>query len=182
VSEIPVRFVECLRYPCALKTRGFAMVGGVEATPEGLAKFIVTRTKEHWEKFKQPYLLAYIPAELQPREIKYKEILGPGKTLKQFAALLQDGSLSDELKVIIHPTQKAKVGLIPKTSNFVFEVEPTVGPGPKSQDRPKKPRQPSQRFIVLQFLAALSRLSDEDLKTVNIPVNVLAKLMGDREL
>jgi len=38
---------------------------------------------------------------------------------------------------------------------------------------------PPQRYIVMQFLNLLSKLPEEDLKSVNIPVHVLAKLVED---
>jgi hypothetical protein len=147
----------------------------IEPTPEGIAKFLIGRTNEHWGKNKEPYLLSYVTPELQALGINYKAILGPGTTLKQFA-----GTLADQLKIVVHPIHKAKVGLVPATSNFVFHAEPTVGPI-HAEDRPKKkPRQPSQRFIVMQFLAALSRLSEEEIKSVNIPVSILARLMEEK--
>jgi hypothetical protein len=46
--------------------------------------------------------------------------------------------------------------------------------------RSKKPRQISQRYVVMQFLAALSRLSEEDQKSVNISTHVLARLMEQK--
>jgi hypothetical protein len=148
----------------------------IEPTREGIAKFLVDRTTEQWEKNKEPYLLSDVVPELQARGINnYRDILGPGVTLKVFA-----GTLADQLKIVTHPIHKSRVGLVPPTSDFVFHAEPTVGPVHAKEQTKKKPRQPSQRFIVMQFLAALSRLSEEEIKSVNIPVNVLARLMEEK--
>ena len=103
-----------------------------------------------------------------------KKVLSEGTTLRQFVATL------DDLRIVVHPIQKAKIGVVPKDSPFTFEVEPTVKPTASTDERPRRIRQPNQRFVVMQFLAALSRLPPEDVKEVNIPVHVLARLMEDK--
>jgi hypothetical protein len=83
------------------------------------------------------------------------------------------------LRIVVHPTQKAKIGIVPNESAFVFDAEPTVAMISRNQ-RSKKPRQISQRYVVMQFLAALSRLSEENQKSVNISTHVLARLMEQK--
>ena len=145
----------------------------VEPTPEGIANYIRKRTHEVWEQQSSALFLSNISPELLLRGVNYKEVLPKGTTLKQFVSTL------DDLRIVAHPLQKAKVGVVPKESPFTFKIEPTVGPS-ASSETPKKSRQLNQRVIVSQFLAALSRLSEEEIKQVTIPVHILARLMEDK--
>ena|SRR5690348_12121290 len=145
----------------------------VEPTPEGIANYIRKRTHEEWEQKSSALFLSNVSPELLLRGVNYKEVLPKGTTLKQFVSTL------DDLRIVGHPLQKSKIGVVPKESPFTFEIEPTVGPSASNQ-KPKKSRQPNQRFIVSQFLAALSRLSEEEIKQVTIPVHILARLMEDK--
>jgi hypothetical protein len=146
----------------------------IESTSSGMAAYIVDRAKELWDEKKAPLLLSNISPELKLRGVDYKKVLSEGTTLRQFVATL------DDLRIVVHPIQKAKIGVVPKDSPFTFEVEPTVKPTASTDERPRRIRQPNQRFVVMQFLAALSRLPPEDVKEVNIPVHVLARLMEDK--
>jgi hypothetical protein len=138
-----------------------------------IADHIVQRTLETWERKKEPYLLSQISTELSPKGLNYKSVLGAGTTLKQFVSTLPG------VRVVIHPIQKAKVGLVPADSGFSFEIEPGVGAGGGLDDRPRRARVPSRKYVVMQFLDALSKLPEEELKSVNIPVHILAKLIED---
>jgi hypothetical protein len=149
------------------------MAEELDATAEGLGKYIIKRTKEVWDTSSVPYMLSWISPELQAKGILYKTIIGP-QTLKQFAA-----TLADHVRLVVHPTQKSRIGLVPKTENFEFEEELTLNTSLR-EATPKKLRQPSQRYIVTQFLVALSRLNDDELNKINIPISVLAKLLGEK--
>jgi hypothetical protein len=144
----------------------------MDETPEALNEFIIRRTNEHWEKTRAAYLLSNVSTDLIPYGVNYRNIIGVGTTLKQYVSGLPS------VRVVIHPIQKAKVGLVPADSGFAFEIEPTVT-GSGDSERPKRPRIPSQKHIVMQFLSLLSKLPAEELKSVIIPVHVLAKLVED---
>jgi len=144
----------------------------MDETPDALNEFIVRRTEEHWEKTKTPYLLSKISTDLIHYGVNYRNIIGEGTTLKQYVSGLRS------VRIVAHPIQKAKVGLVPAGSGFVFEIEPTVTSGSGSE-HPKRARMPSQKYIVMQFLNLLSKLPAEELKSVTIPVHVLAKLVED---
>jgi hypothetical protein len=146
----------------------------VEATPEGIGEFIVMRARELWQEKKSPLLLSKIDPELKLHGINYKDILPQGTSLRQFVS-----TLDNKLRIVVHPIHKAKIGVVPHDSTFVFEAEPTVKPGP-AIERQKKIRQPNQRFIVMQFLTALSRLNEEERNSVVIPVQILARLMEEK--
>ena len=142
----------------------------VDKTPEGIANYIIARAQQEWDERRYPLLLSRISPELTLQGVNYKEVLPTGLTLRQFVS-----TLDKNVRIVVHPTQRAKIGIVPNDSTFVFEAEPSVAP--VNPERSKKPRQLSQRYVVMQFLAALSRLSDEDQKSVNIPTHILARLM-----
>lgn len=141
--------------------------------PESLNEFIVRKTNEHWEKTKAPYLLSYVTTDLAPLGAHYRNIIGEGVTLKQYVSGIPS------VRVVVHPLHKAKVGLVPANVQFSFEIEPSVRSSGLVTEPLKRPRMPPQRYIVMQFLNLLSKLPEEDLKSVNIPVHVLAKLVED---
>jgi hypothetical protein len=147
----------------------------IELTREGIADFILKLAQRTWEDKRSPLLLSNISPELKLRGVNYKDVLSEGETLRQFVS-----TLYKSIRIVAHPFQKAKIGVVPNESNFAFEVEPTVEPKRQGGERPKKTRLPSQRYIVMQFLTALSRLTEEEQKSVNIPVHILARLMEDK--
>jgi len=65
------------------------MAAQLDATADGLGKYIIKRTKDVWDTSGAPYMLSWISPELQTKGILYKTIIGP-QTLKQFAATLAD--------------------------------------------------------------------------------------------
>jgi hypothetical protein len=147
----------------------------VEATPESVAAFIIKRAKEIWEEKQSPLMLSQISPELQLRNVNYKDVLPAGTTLRQFVA-----TLDKDLRIVSHPVHKSKIAVVPNETTFVFEAEPTARPATAANERPKKARRPNQRFIVMQFLSALSRLSEDEQKSVSIPVHILARLMEEK--
>ena len=147
----------------------------VEATPDGIAAFIIRRAQQTWEEKQSPLLLSNISPELKVRGLNYKDVLPGGTTLRQFVA-----TLDKDLRIVVHPVQKSKIGVVPNESTFVFEAEPTARPATAGTERPKKARQPNQRYIVMQFLSALSRLSENEQRSVSIPIHVLARLMEEK--
>jgi hypothetical protein len=146
----------------------------VDAAPDAIAAYIINRAKKLWAEKKAPLLLSNISPELKLRGVNYKDVLPEGTTLRQFVATLSD------LRVVTHPIQKPKIGVVPKDSTFTFDVEPTVKSAGATDERPKRFRQTSQRYVVMQFLTVLSRLNPEEIKDVNIPVHVLARLMEEK--
>lgn len=120
-----------------------------------------------WERKKQPVLLSALPRLLQedfPSESPSKI---PNGSFKLFIK-----ATGDEFgyKLIEHPTQKAKVGLIPDSANFDFETVETlvssaaaIAPGDGDA-----------------FVAILAKLSEQELQSITIPASVLVKLFGKK--
>jgi hypothetical protein len=147
----------------------------VEGTKESIARFISRRTIAEWRNSSKPYMLNQISPELMSKDIDYKKVIYP-LTLKQFAM-----SIGPDVKMIIHPTQKSKIGLVPKDQMFDFqgtEAESDFSQRTSSSSPKKHYKISRAKFAVLNFLDALNKLDDKELESVVIPVSVLAKLVG----
>lgn len=147
-----------------------------EPTSDFILSFAAKRAQEIWDKSGQPYLLAYLSPELSDIGINYKDVLG-GQRLKEFVE-----SAPERVKVVSHPVQKAKIGLIPPDKDFEYPLEPKSATGktnstPASGERSKGGR---RRFIVSNFLELLSELDDDDAAQVQIPTSILTKLLRDK--
>lgn len=106
--------------------------------------------------------------------MNYREIIEP-QTLKQFVS-----SLTDNVQVVQHPAQKSKIGLIPEGESYSF---PAFDDGiatlmPSKAHKVSPSRNP--RYVVLNFLEALSQLEAEELEKVSIPISVLVRLLGEK--
>jgi hypothetical protein len=115
-----------------------------------------------------------ISLDLMTEGVEYKKIIEP-QTLKQFVNTISD------VRLVVHPTQKAKIGIVPANANFSFEngVSDT-GKTDSDQRSTKSQKQANPKFILIQFLQMLSKLDDETLNEVHIPVRVLARIVGDK--
>jgi len=133
-------------------------------------------TDAHWDAHKAPILLSQLPVKLEVEAPDYKEALA-GKSLKAFAIAASEGA---GFKLIAHPTQRAKLGLVPSDVNFAFPKEETLLQGLTSsgsgqegvRERGSRTQEP-----VLALLRALRALPPEELEKVVIPVSTLVKLL-----
>jgi hypothetical protein len=143
-----------------------------QGTSDELLDFVAKLTRERWAESRKPLLASFVPPILLAHGMNYREILGPMTKLVSY--LTQNGG--GRFKIVIHPQHKAKIGLIPPTENYDFEIEPREPEPNKTNLLPSKSR--SQKFVVLNFLEALSTLEPSELDKVQIPVSVLAKLLS----
>lgn len=121
--------------------------------------------KEHWTKYSHPVLLSNLPPLIDEKIQDYKELLR-GSSLKSY--IIKESGAAN-VKLVEHPIQKAKVGIVPADTDFQFEPIPT------DASAARKPKfDPS---ILLTFLNELSKLPDTEIEKVNIPVSVLVKLI-----
>lgn len=131
---------------------------------EKLKDALLQATQEFWGRFGTPLLLSNLPKEISERGIPdYKQILA-SQSLKSFV-----NSLAEEktIQVVTHPLHKAKIGLIPAGEHYSFSQE---------EDAVKAEDKTSGKSQAVKLLDILSKLSEEELEKVNIPVSVLAKL------
>lgn len=142
-----------------------------EKSESGLISFFKERAEQQWDDNEQPYLLAAAPSHLRHVGVNYKEVLGEEK-LKAFIKRTQG---PDTFRLVEHPNQKPKVGVVPSTAEFSFApTEPTAGPG----DHPTN--KVDSEEVVMNFLRALGNLRDADLDGFTIPAKTLAKLVRKR--
>ena len=81
-----------------------------------LAQEIASRTKEHWAARHEPLLLSQLGPILLQGGFNFKEITS--LPIKKFI----EQTLMDEVKIITHPIQAQKIGIIPKGENYVFPM------------------------------------------------------------
>lgn len=134
--------------------------------------FLSNKTLETWGEGQRPYMLSSIAVDFKAVEGDYKEVIGQER-LKVAVSRLSEGS---DFKVIEHPFQRAKIGLVPKDVEFEFQEITQVNG--KSSDRGRGIEQ--RHRAVLNFFKVLGELSPEDLDGVVIPARVLVKLLKDK--
>lgn len=138
-----------------------------------LVNFLEKKAKEAWSGHGQPYLISSVAADFKAEcGVDYKDILGPER-LKSAVSRLGQGS---DFKVVFHPSQRAKIGIIPNAAEFSFREDVSKDGG----DAEKKRAAGHRQRIVLSFLDLLHGLPKEELESVNIPTNVLVKLLKDQ--
>jgi hypothetical protein len=85
-----------------------------EHTEAELLKAISDKTKEHWEAKQEPLLLSELGPFLLANGINFREIMSlPMKTFIE-------GKLHSDVKIIIHPDQPQKVGVLPIDVSYEF--------------------------------------------------------------
>lgn len=130
----------------------------------------------HWDAHKAPILLSELPNKLKVEAPDYKEALG-GKSLKAFVMAIDEDS---GFKLITHPSQRAKLGLVPASVDFEFPKEEATQQGvtfaaadqESARERGSRAQEP-----VLVLLRILRALPPEELEKVVIPVSTMVKLL-----
>lgn len=143
----------------------------MEHDEEWLKALVARRTREIWDTQKRPYYISYIAVDAAQGGADYKKLIAPLK-LRQWAIT----SEIDGLKAVAHPIHKAKVGFIPADENYEFEDTSEAGPIVEDNRLTSRPSVKTRR-PTLQFLEALSSLSDSELDGVNIPLRTIVRLL-----
>ncbi len=135
-----------------------------------LKQFLQRRTKETWDERQGPYYLSFVATDLKTLGIDYRALIGPVLKLSQWAAT---NEIPDTM-LVVHPTQKARIGFVPSDSGFAFEVADAAAE--REQTTPKGPR---SRALV-QFVQSLMNLPDESLESFQVPAKTLVALLRHR--
>lgn len=78
-------------------------------------QFVAQRATSHWNATREPYLIANLPSDLMAANgIGYKSIIGDQRLKEFIKATESQGSY----RMIEHPSQKAKIGVIPSANSF----------------------------------------------------------------
>ena len=144
-----------------------------DATEDELITFLTHQANQAWKaEPPQPYLLSNVTPDLKAQGKSYRGAVGE-KGLAQWALSAEQHKFT----VVRHPTQKAKVGVIPFGEVYVF---------PEKRIESNAENQPLQttgarrtKPIIVRFLESLSRLEQSDLVKIEIPVDIIAKLMKE---
>ena len=137
-------------------------------TQESLVKLLAKIAKAQWDSKTQPVLLSNLPPLLAGDAPDYKDFLA-GKSLKQFIKETE-GNAGNQYTLIEHPTQRAKLAILPTGVTYDFPEALTTSEPTTANDR-------SSEKALVDFLKALKKLPPQDISDVHIPVSVLVKMM-----
>ncbi|HEX7876185.1 MAG TPA: hypothetical protein VF489_06325 [Sphingobium sp.] len=135
-----------------------------------IVEFLAGKAKAAWDdpENSRPYLLSFTGPDFREAGINYQSAL-IGERLKAFVERTEG---ENSYRVVKHPTQSAKIGLVPWGVDFQFEDVGT----PTARARDRQDRHAGQGSILIEFLNALSALPERDLEGMVIPARVLVKL------
>lgn len=119
---------------------------------------------DYWETNKKALLLSNLSPLLIDKIPDYKQTLA-GKSLKDF---IRESSHEFEYKLVEHPAQSAKIGVIPEGVDFSFLNEKSI-----QQEKLETNYEKS----IFYFLKELKKLDPEDIDKIQIPLSVLVKLI-----
>lgn len=129
---------------------------------EQLSRALKAVSATHWSSKQQPVLLSALPMLLKDHlNADYKDALN-GETLKDF---IKRTSVAFQYRLVEHPTQKAKLGLVPAEVPFEF---PTI------------PISSSVSLTTADahaFARVLLSLTEEEQRAVLLPGTLVAKLI-----
>lgn len=132
---------------------------------ESFKEFIRGRTLKTWEERRSPYYLSYVATDLKNEGVDYRQLIGPLK-LGQWAF----STTIPDTRVVAHPSQKAKIGFVPKDVEFEYASDLAITSQPNDGSRHLG------RGLV-RFVVDLSKLPDEALDQFQIPARTLVALL-----
>ena len=123
--------------------------------------------RSHWEAEAEPLLLSQVGAALQAASLDYKSIL-EDSSIRRFVS-----ENCPELKVVQHPNQFAKIGIIPVSEEYEFPSDQV----PKASLHRHTDSVRRSRRALYEFISALADLPESDTQGVIIPTSVLIQLL-----
>ena len=136
-------------------------------TPEQLSTALTDIASSVWQTTKRPVLLSNLPPLLLEKVPDYREMLGT-QSLKQF---IKESEAGQDYRLIQHPTQAAKLALLPQGASYEFVDSP------RESDIPVIKSERNSEKALIDFLKALKKLPVADLANVQLPVSILVKLL-----
>lgn len=139
-------------------------------TRDDLLDMISKIVEEHWAKNSRPLLTSSLGVMLKEKSIDYDAVL-EGGVLGKFVE-----ANSNSVKVVRHPSQSAKVGLIPERESYTFPEDGGGYPNPTSKDAaapsPSDALKKS-RGAFYSFVKHVSLLPKEEQDKIIIPTSVI---------
>ncbi|WP_395116049.1 hypothetical protein ACFCQI_09440 [Rhodanobacter sp. FW102-FHT14D06] len=137
-------------------------------------EFLESKAKEMWEERRSPYMLSSIAVDYNRDGYDYHQVLGNEK-LKTGVKRL---GIAANFDVVEHPTQRAKIGLVPKDVDFDFGAISPVEQNPAGVKTSRRSGISNER-VLINFLRVIRSLPDDMTKDVIIPLNVLARFVSE---
>uniref|UniRef100_UPI003F49308E hypothetical protein n=1 Tax=Acinetobacter soli TaxID=487316 RepID=UPI003F49308E len=124
--------------------------------------YLKESVSENWKKTGEPFLLSSIGSTFTKEEIKQNT---GGLSITNW---IRNNLDSLDLKIVSHPTQKAKIGLIPKNEKYSYETNEISVIRTNLTDRE----------LTLSFIELLQKkCTPKELEEINLPLKVLVKLL-----
>lgn len=142
----------------------------MSTTENDLITLISEKVIDKWKDKKEPYLLSSVGSDCKGI-IELKEVLN-GIKLKEWVNLNLNRLSAD---ILAHPTQKEKIGLIPKGEKYEYGIQTSS----RSNKIHLKPTIKTKKEVTIAFLSILADLPTEDADKIIIPTSVLSKLLGE---
>ncbi|WP_143850959.1 hypothetical protein [Brucella thiophenivorans] len=139
---------------------------------ETLIAFLNKKASEEWELRQQPYLLSLVPHEFNSDKSIYQEILA-GERLKSF---VKRTAHEAEYKLVEHPSQKAKVGIIPTATEFKWADSLSAHNESDIKITKKLKKIEAHPSKLILFLQSIADLKDEELDRMGVPLKVILRL------
>ena len=131
---------------------------------DDLSRALREITDAHWADNQRPVFLSALPKELLQRiGGDYKAVLGE-ESLKTFIG--KTSGNASGYKLVEHPTQHAKLGVVPVSVEFEFELEEA----PSTRSR-------LTREDVQAFARVLQSFSADERKAMALPATAVARLL-----
>jgi hypothetical protein len=131
-----------------------------------LEKFIEQKARARWEEKAMPYLLSSVAEDLVKEGKDYKQALGEVRLLTAVRKMAETA----DFEVVEHPTQRAKIGIVPKGLGFTFPSEDSAPSGIESSKAEGEAR-------LVQFVKSLSHLTEQQLDAMVIPAKVFVEFL-----
>jgi hypothetical protein len=132
-------------------------------TKDDLIGALQAVAKNFWDEYHRPMLLSQLPKVLEDHlHGDYKSLIGT-TSLKSF---IKDTEAAGTYRLVEHPTQRAKVGIVPNGSDFEFSAEME----PPSTDR-------LSRQDIEGFTRVLHSLTLDELRRVSLPASLVVRLL-----
>lgn len=128
---------------------------------DSLILSIAELARTTWQRDKQPLLISNIPRQIPDKD--FRAVLGT-EGVKGFVARTCDAG---KYKLVEDPNHKARVGIIPADETYEF---PTSTKHPVAGEKHKGE-------TMRRFLELLGELSENEQRSVVIPINVITKLL-----
>lgn len=144
-----------------LELQGYSKTENVMLESQ-LKSEVIQKVKDFWKKNQSPLLVSQLGG------IYNKEQVRQATNGLSFVKWIQENQAELKLKIVVHPVQKEKIGLIPSNENFSY-----------SSDEDSNHMSSNDKELTLAFLELLKkRCNQQELDQIQIPTKILVRLLS----